>query len=188
MRIIFHRFSLEGFVYPDTPEGASRAHLPWRPRLAGRTWPNTREGIEAFFLDVFQWSGVYHFLVDEDGGKQWADLDRVGAHAAPFNRGSWGVAALGRFHEQEPSSGLWGLAVDLVARMHWSESTHPDMLMLGTHCLVGHGELPGIVKDCPGGHWPMGRFRRDVGGRLAEITRDFGNVPPHERRALLGWR
>ena len=188
MRIVIHRLSVAGWIYPATREQAARQLVPWRPHLVGRTWPNTPEGIAAFFLEVFGWRDVYHFLIWPDRVEQWCPLDKRGAHAAPYNTGSWGLAAIGDWRTREPPAEQWDLAVDLAAWMHWSESTRPDMMMLGTRCLVGHDELPGVPKECPGRMWPMSRFRRDADARLEELWRDLPPVSPGERLALLGWR
>ena len=182
MRLVIHRLTVAGWVYPATREQAARQLVPWRPRLVGRSWDDTPEGIASFFEEVFGWRDVYHFLIYPDRARQWCPLDKRGAHAAPFNTGSWGLAAIGDWRTQEPSVEQWGLAVDTAAKLLWSESTWPDK-----DRLIGHGELPGISKDCPGAGWPMDRFRHDVTAGVVELHREMGMVSPGERRALLGW-
>ena len=168
MRIVIHRLTVVPSGYPDT-----------------------LDGVMHFFLERHGWRDVYHFLIWPDRVEQWCPLDKRGAHAAPFNTGSWGLAAIGDWRTQEPSVEQWGLAVDLAARLHWSESTWPWTTLYRNrqphYRLSGHGELPGISKDCPGAGWPMDRFRRDVTAGVVELHREMGMVSPGERRRVLGW-
>ena len=168
MRIVIHRLTVVPSGYPDTLDGVKR-----------------------FFLEVFGWRDVYHFLIWPDRVEQWCPLDKRGAHAAPFNTGSWGLAAIGDWRTQEPPVEQWGLAVDTAAKLLWSESTWPWTTLYRNRQAYrrcsGHGELPGIEKDCPGRHWPMDRFRRDVTAGVGELEREMGMVSPGERRRVLGW-
>ena len=154
-------------------------------------YPDTLDGIKRFFLETYGWRNVYHFLVWPDRVEQWASLDVRGSHAAPHNTGSWGIAIIGDWRSSSPCAMQWDRAVDVAARLHWMDSTWPHTWLYRNGYAYrrcsGHGELPGITKNCPGGFFSMGQFRADVRISLVELRRNLDYVSPYQRSGVFGY-
>ena len=169
MRTVIHRLTVRGAGYEDTLTGIMR-----------------------FFLEEHGWRNCYHLLVFEDRVEQWASLDIRGAHAAPHNTGSWGVAIIGDWRKASPPERQYRLAYEAVGALHWLDGTYPATKLYRDRMpyfrCSGHGELPGIGKDCPGAGIDMSLFRADVLEMIDWYNRELGSVPPRDRRQVFGWR
>ena len=131
---------------------------------------STLDEIRDFFLRVYGWDHVYHDLVFLDRVESWCPLHKRGKHAAPYNTGSRGVGIVGDFRKNICPPSQWDLAVGLCADALNEKGLWPHTVLYRGgnpyHRLSGHGELPGVSKDCPGRLFDMRLFRGDVRDRV----------------------
>lgn len=212
--VAVHRYGgwPDGFTYPTNEQDAKRAHLPWRPRLVGRHYPNGPIGLRRFFREVLRYnSPPYHVLVTKYGpdGKtlpdwtayQLAALDREVYHAKRWNVPALAVTVEGPWHRETPPAEAVLKAAEIVGQLlwgfGWEDPRALTAVRFGRLCsaayrLDRHDRLdrgtstPG--KVCPG--------NIPVKGELAELARSVigsmtgDNMAPPERLAVLarmGW-
>ncbi len=212
--IAVHRYGgwPDGFTYPTNEQDAKRAHLPWRPRLVGRHYPNGPIGLLRFFREVLRYNAPpYHVLVTKYGpdGKtlpdwtayQLAALDRRAYHAKLWNGAALAVTVEGPWHRETPPDEAILKAAEISGQLLWAfgwkDPRELTAVHFGRRCsaayrLDRHDRLdrgtstPG--KVCPG--------RVPVKGELAELARgvvqsmDGDSMTPPERLAVLarmGW-
>jgi N-acetylmuramoyl-L-alanine amidase len=90
------------------------------------------------------WSGIgYNFFIEENGEIIKGRGYHVGAHAYSYNQKSIGICLAGNFDIQIPSieqlKSLSKLCIFLL-----------DQFNLSTAQILGHRELNGVAKSCPG--------------------------------------
>ena len=151
-------------------------------------YPDTLDGIKRFFRDKYGWAKVYHFLVWPSRVEAWCPIDQTGAHAAPYNRGSWGIGVIGDWRHREPPQEQWSRAVDLVAGLCWAEYVTDPWQTVMRHRrdvanVSGHGEL--VEKNCPGAGCDMDRLRHDVAGAVRWMMRSYPDMPPADRLRMI---
>ena len=114
----------------------------------------------------------YTFLIEPDGAiHQMLRLDAQGAHARGFNHSGYGIAFLGDFRFEPPTSEQLdsGVAVS-VALLHQLKQYVPAVKLLShdeARAAIGQGP-----KDCIGKHFPLEDFRKRITER--------GRTPSHQ--------
>jgi hypothetical protein len=104
--------------------------------------------IRSFHINERGWCDVgYHFLITRSGevfaGR--ARTDRTGAHVAGQNDGNLGVAFVGDFTVEPPTSAQIDAAIALTRRLHLLHK-----IPLTRDAVRGHHEWPGQKTRCPG--------------------------------------
>lgn len=113
------------------------------------------------------WEHVgYHYLIGR--GKPFSRSGKVyhgrpeayvGAHALGFNRSSIGIALIGDLDKQKPTR------EQLVSLFRFlKEKTAQYNIPVGN--VLGHRELPGVTKTCPGRNIDMEFIRAVLAGDL----------------------
>jgi N-acetylmuramoyl-L-alanine amidase len=102
------------------------------------------------------WSGIgYNFFIEENGEIIKGRGYHVGAHAHSYNEKSIGICLAGNFDIHTPSieqhKSLIKLCIFLL-----------DQYNLSTTHILGHRELNGIAKSCPGKNFSMVQFRESI--------------------------
>ena len=102
------------------------------------------------------WSGIgYNFFIEENGDIMKGRGYHVGAHAYSYNEKSIGICLAGNFDIQTPSKeqlkSLSKLCIYLL-----------DQYKLSITRILGHRELKGIEKSCPGKNFNMDHFRESI--------------------------
>jgi hypothetical protein len=99
---------------------------------------------------------------------QCTPILEMGAHAAVWNDDAVGIAVVGDWRDEGPTSGQWHNTKLLAGALSQALSAR----------IVGHDELPGGSKDpdkaCPGRRWPMDAFRADVAELVRNNRGDLG--------------
>jgi len=172
--IAIHRISVESMGYPNTPRG-----------------------IRDYFERVEGWKHPAYTAVLSDAWKrwQWAPIRGVTNHAGSLWRsGVVSIAHVGDYRTEAPSAALWRLSVETVAGLAWALDLVPERRVARQDRIVyevsSHEELArteGRIWRCPGGAWPIYRYRAEVERERSRLARDLPDVPRQERLALLGW-
>lgn len=103
------------------------------------------------------WSDIgYHAVVEAAERGPLAILGRAmhldGAHARGYND-KLGLCIVGNYDEEHPNNELIRLAIKRVV-IPWCKTFH-----VSAHRVIGHRELDGVSKSCPGRRFDMDRFR-----------------------------
>ena len=121
----------------------------------------------------------YSLLCRTDGSwDQLLTLDDISPHAKRWNATGLALSFAGDFRRHEPTAAQWQSGIEMArCLMTWLGKTDE---------IFGHTELPGATNDaekkCPGGYFPMAKFRGDVAMALpldrqnpirGPITREF---------------
>ena len=138
-----------------------------------------------------QWSDIgYNFLIDRfgniyEGRRGGVDRGVVGAHAAGWNTGSFGIALMGNHNTMVPSDRSLGSLTDLVTWKFGIHDIDPAVSARITHnsqsipTLVGHRNIrgsynanPTTTTDCPGQHLylRMNDVRNDVAAGVSSFA------------------
>jgi N-acetylmuramoyl-L-alanine amidase len=109
-----------------------------------------------FHQDHRGWSGIgYNFFIEENGEIIKGRGYHVGAQAYSYNQKSIGICLAGNFDIQTPSieqlKSLSKLCIFLL-----------DQYNISTTQILGHRELNGITKSCPGKNFNMDQFRESI--------------------------
>ncbi|MGZ4160344.1 MAG: peptidoglycan recognition protein family protein [Neobacillus sp.] len=109
-----------------------------------------------YHQDTCRWSGIgYNFFIEEDGEVMKGRGYHVGAHAVSYNDKSIGICLAGNFDLHTPTKeqlkSLSKLCIFLLDKYH-----------LTTKQILGHRELNGVAKSCPGKNFNMDQFREAV--------------------------
>jgi N-acetylmuramoyl-L-alanine amidase len=106
------------------------------------------------------WEDIgYHYLVGNGrlltkNGRVYAGRpeENVGAHAIGYNKNSLGICILGNFDRRYPeltqTSGLIKLLADKIRKYK-----------IPAKNILGHHEIAGVNKSCPGKHFDMDYLR-----------------------------
>lgn len=96
------------------------------------------------------WDSIgYHFLIDNglltSDGRLYSGRDErlEGAHALGFNKKSLGICIIGDFDSSHPTSKQMDSLISLLRRKI-------DQYEISPENVLGHNELPGVRKSCPG--------------------------------------
>ncbi|GAB6169870.1 hypothetical protein JCM1393_23300 [Clostridium carnis] len=104
--------------------------------------------------DRFKWAGIgYNFFVEKDGEIVEGRGYNVGAHAKGNNIDSIGIAMAGNFDESVPADEQWESLIELCIYLMFKYDIEPNRV-------IGHRELKGVTKSCPGERFNM-NFLRD---------------------------
>ncbi|MDR7077326.1 N-acetylmuramoyl-L-alanine amidase [Neobacillus niacini] len=117
---------------------------------------NGMNGAYLIHQDHRGWSGIgYNFFIEENGEIIKGRGYHVGAHAFSYNQKSIGICLAGNFDIHTPSieqlNSLSKLCIFLL-----------DQNNLSTTHILGHRELKGIEKSCPGKNLNMDQFRKSI--------------------------
>ena len=109
-----------------------------------------------FHQDHRRWSGIgYNFFIEENGEIIKGRGYHVGAHAYSYNEKSIGICLAGNFDIQTPSEEqLKSLSKLCIFLLH--------QFNLSTTRILGHRELKGVTKTCPGKNFNMDQFRESI--------------------------
>ncbi len=122
--------------------------------------PGVIRGVYNYHVKSLGWSDIgYNFLVDRYGvvyEGRYGGMDRgvIGAHAAGFNTGSFGVSLLGNFEVARPTSAAVRAATDLIAWKYHVHDIDPNPARMvyvnkrWVHTLSGHRDVGATA--CPG--------------------------------------
>ena len=129
----------------------------------------TARGIQDFHMNSRGWADVgYHFMIDGEGRiLEGRPVETIGAHAANANEGNVGIALMGDFNKQKPTTAqlesLERLAAYLAVRykIDTTQKGHLEGHRNWTH------------TDCPGQHLMaiLARLRLEVDQRADDISR-----------------
>lgn len=116
--------------------------------------------IRRYHVEVNNWSDIgYHLGIERIGDHLEALIGRPwnvrGAHAAGNNSDSLGVCVVGNFDDVPPPPHVMDFAARNVAVIC-------DMFGIATAVVLGHRELDGVTKSCPGRRFDMEEFRTRV--------------------------
>lgn len=160
-------------VIHHTGDGDAKANSYTRAEA-----PQRVRSIYAYHTGALGWSDIgYNLLVDRFGtiyeGRA-GGLGRavVGAHAAPYNTGSFGVAVMGNFQHQLPAAAARTSLAEVVAWKFHVHGIQPNTTAVVNgrriNTLVGHRDVSATA--CPGNTWypHMGALRNDVAARMPD--------------------
>lgn len=104
-----------------------------------------------YHVDTRGWPGIgYAYVILKDGTIQWCHEHDVRTyHVGKYNGPCLGICLVGNYDEEEIPHKQWESAVWL---------TH----VINLPNILGHRELSGVSKSCPGTKFNMSDFRNDV--------------------------
>ncbi|WP_423800606.1 peptidoglycan recognition protein family protein [Neobacillus sp. SAB-20_R2A] len=106
-----------------------------------------------FHQAVRKWSGIgYNFFIEANGEILKGRGYHVGAHAYHYNEVSLGICLTGDFDVDNPTKEQLSSAKKLCHYL-MNEFNIP------VSDVLGHRELPGTTKTCPGKNFDMDQFR-----------------------------
>lgn len=104
----------------------------------------TAEECHEFHQKERGWSGIgYNFFIEKDGTVVEGRGHHVGAHAFGHNRHSIGICLTGNFDIETPTYAQWTSFLKLCGEIMSTYQLQP-------HQVIGHRELAGVQKSCPG--------------------------------------
>ncbi|SFI31296.1 MULTISPECIES: peptidoglycan recognition family protein [unclassified Bacillus (in: firmicutes)] len=99
------------------------------------------------------WSGIgYNYFIEEDGTIYEGRGLHIGAHAKGYNTSSIGICISGNFDVYDP------ITVQMIS-LHWLCKQFMYQFSLDSEQVLGHRELDGVTKTCPGTRFSMGKLR-----------------------------
>jgi len=108
------------------------------------------------------WEDIgYHFVIGNGLFAQPGTLivgrpeEYMGAHAHGYNRNSLGICLIGNFDRSIPDPAQWKAAIDLLAQKSVEYDVDLDHV-------IGHREIPGAGKSCPGFRIDLDIMRQQV--------------------------
>ena len=102
------------------------------------------------------WSGIgYNYFIEKDGSIIEGRGQRVGAHAYGHNRTSIGICMTGNFDVEVPTNQQWTSFLRLSSYMLKLYNLQPSQVL-------GHRELIGVQKSCPGMQIDMDEVRSQL--------------------------
>lgn len=110
--------------------------------------------------EKFKWAGVgYNYLIEKDSEIFEARGMYVGAHAKGHNIESIGIALVGNFDDFVPSNNQLESLIELCIYLMFKYDIEPNKIL-------GHRELQGVTKSCPGNKFNMDEFRELLKRRI----------------------
>ena len=108
----------------------------------------------------FKWAGIgYNFFIEKDGSIFSGRGLYVGAHAKNHNDTSIGIGIAGNFDVSLPNEEQMNSLIELVLNFMKEYDIEPAKV-------IGHREIPGVEKSCPGNLFDMNEFRKCLKLRL----------------------
>lgn len=103
--------------------------------------------IQEYHRNDRHWCDIgYHFLVDEAGiVYEGRSINTIGAHAGGANTGNIGIALIGSYNNQDPTTAQMASTAKLVA-----ELSDKFNIALSRSTVKGHREVGTTSTDCPG--------------------------------------
>lgn len=116
----------------------------------------TAEECHEFHQKERGWSGIgYNYFIEKNGSIIEGRGQHVGAHAYGHNRTSIGICMTGDFDKEMPTNEQW-------SSLLWLSSFMLKLYHLQPNRVLGHRELEGVRKSCPGRLIDMEEVRRQV--------------------------
>lgn len=104
----------------------------------------TAEECHEFHQKQRGWSGIgYNYFIEKNGVIIEGRGQHVGAHAYGHNRTSIGICMTGDFDRETPTNEQW-------ISFLWLTGYMMKLYHLQTSQVLGHRELEGVKKSCPG--------------------------------------
>lgn len=111
-------------------------------------------------IERFKWAGIgYNYFIEKDGKVFEGRGMYVGAHAKGYNADSIGIALAGNFDENLPTKEQMNSLVQIVLDFMTVYDIEPSRV-------IGHREIEGVEKTCPGLLFDMDEFREILIERL----------------------
>lgn len=103
------------------------------------------------------WSNIgYHEGIERVRGSEEILIGRFhnqeGAHCPPMNRRSIGICVVGNYDRMPPPPRVWLL---VLRRVRYLMRAY----QIPRENVLGHREVAGVTKSCPGEQWDMDGFR-----------------------------
>lgn len=116
----------------------------------------TRDNASAFarfHIQTRGWPGIgYHYVVNPDGiVDKCQPVSAISYHAGGVNSRAVGICVVGNFDYTMPSSRQWNTAIDLCKQI--------IQAIPNIKTIIGHNEVPGTSKSCPGKRFKLDAFR-----------------------------
>lgn len=104
------------------------------------------------------WPGIgYHYVIGRDGlVYKCQPASVISYHASGANAHSLGVCLVGNLDEQQPTPEQMAALMELLQDLIKWYGIKPGHV-------IGHREVPGTHKSCPGRHIDMQEIRRKLG-------------------------
>lgn len=117
--------------------------------------PNlTVESTHKLHIERFKWAGIgYNYFIEKNGDIFQGRGMYVGAHAKNHNRDSIGIALAGNFDETLPTEKQIESLIDICLEFMIQYDIEPSRV-------IGHREIEGVEKTCPGLLFDMNKFRK----------------------------
>jgi len=116
----------------------------------------TAEECHEFHQKKRGWSGIgYNYFIEKSGEIIEGRGQHMGAHAYGYNRTSIGICMTGDFDIELPTNEQWTSLLWLSGYMMKLYNLQPDQVL-------GHRELDGVKKTCPGRLINMDEVRQQV--------------------------
>lgn len=104
-------------------------------------------------INRFKWAGIgYNYFIEKNGDIFEGRGMYVGAHAKNHNRDSIGIALAGNFDENLPTEEQMEALIDICLEFMKRYDIEPSKV-------IGHREIEGVEKTCPGLLFDMNKFR-----------------------------
>lgn len=104
-------------------------------------------------IERFGWAGIgYNYIIEKDGRIYEGRGLKVGAHAKGNNKDSIGIALVGNFDEDIPGDIQMKPLIELCIDFMYEYDIEVNKV-------IGHRELDGVTKSCPGNLFDMNKFR-----------------------------
>lgn len=111
-------------------------------------------------IERFKWAGIgYNYFIEKNGNIFEGRGMYVGAHAKLHNNNSIGIALAGNFDETNPSKEQMDSLINLTLDFMREYDIEPKKVL-------GHRELEGVTKTCPGKLFNMDEFRLELQKRI----------------------
>ncbi|MEJ3737517.1 peptidoglycan recognition family protein [Bacillus tropicus] len=106
-----------------------------------------------FHQKVRGWSGIgYNYFIEADGTVFEGRGLHIGAHAKDNNRDTIGICMTGNFDKYDPTTAQMN-ALYSLCKMFMNRFT------VKKENILGHRELEGVTKSCPGNRFSMVELR-----------------------------
>ncbi|AWC29202.1 peptidoglycan recognition protein family protein [Bacillus cytotoxicus] len=102
------------------------------------------------------WSGIgYNYFIEEDGTVLEGRGLHVGAHAKGHNSETIGICMSGNFDKYDPTPAQ-------IQSLYALCRTFMKQFALSEKHILGHRELEGVTKSCPGTRFSMVQLRKGL--------------------------
>lgn len=102
------------------------------------------------------WNGIgYNYFIEEDGRVEEARGMNIGAHTIGFNNKSIGICLSGNFDFDYPSN-------EQIESLYKLCNYFMNIYNIEKSRVLGHREINGVNKSCPGYNFNMNKFRASL--------------------------